>query len=165
MYNRSFIILLSLLVGVAYTDVILPTLPPLIQQFARIESCTMTVYIEPPPIKEYKFINGRFQVVFSQKGGEQSYCCKGWEDVQGDYEGGTAVCSRQQANATPYVTTEEYSNVLAKVAEIRSAYDQFKALRTATALAEKAKALIVKVSEQQTKIKRLQLLLSQIIAA
>lgn len=160
MYNRNVIILVSLLVEVAYTDVILPTLPPVIQQFARIQSCTMTVYSELPPVIKYVFSNGMIQSVSIPRGGEQRYCCEGWEDAEGAFEG-TAVCSKQQPNGTPYVTAEEYNDILAKVAEIRSAYEQFKALKTSIALAEKARALIDRVSEQQMNINFLQSILSR----
>lgn len=164
MYNRNFIILVSLLVEVAYTDVVLPTLPPLIQQFARIQSCTMTVYSELPPTTIQVFRKGMFHPVSVPRGGEQTYCCEGWEDAEGAFEG-TAVCSKQQANGTPYITAEEYNDILSKVAEIRSAYEYFKALKTATALAEKARALIFRVSEQHKKITRLQSILSHINGA
>lgn len=157
MCNRKFLMLVALLVGVAYADVMLPTMPPLIQHFARIQSCKMTVYAEYPPTTVYTFDpKYGFKAKLIPRGGKETYCCEGWEDAEGEFDG-TSVCSKQLANSTPYVTSEEYKGVLKKVADIRSFYERFKALET---LLEKTKALASRVTVQQQKIYLLQHILS-----
>ena len=156
MCNRQFLMLVALLVGVACADVVLPTMPPLIQQFTKIESCKMIVYAEYPPMTVYVLEAGLLKAKLLPRRGEEMYCCEGWQDAEGDFDG-TSVCSEQQANSTPYVTSEEYKDVLEKVAEIRRVHERIKALET---LVEKTKALGSRVRFQQQNIDLLQRLLS-----
>ena len=147
--------LVSFVVVVTYADEILPTMPPLIQHFTRIESCTMTVYWEAVVSSTAQFFDvksGLMKPITFKNAGTLTYCCKGWEDAVGIFETSTSVCSKEQPNSTPYITTEEYNEVLDKVAEIRSVYEGFKALG---ALKEKATALFSRVRSQKEKIYQL----------
>lgn len=147
--------LLSFVVVVTYADEILPTMPPLIQHFTRVESCTMTVYweaVESSTVLYFDATSGVLKFRTYKNAGTLIYCCKGWEDAVGVFETSTSVCSKEQPNSTPYITTEEYNEVLDKVAEIRSVYEGFKALG---ALKEKATALFSRVRSQKEKIYQL----------
>lgn len=147
--------LVSLVVVVTYADEILPTMPPLIQHFTRVESCTMKIYWKASvvsPTQYFDWKSGLMKTDSVINGGEKQYCCKGWEDAVGTFETSTSVCSKEQPNSTPYITTEEYNDVLNKVEEIRSVYEGFKALE---ALKEKATALFSRVRSQKEKIYQL----------
>ena len=152
MYYQRFLVLVSFVVVVTYADEILPTMPPLIQHFTRVESCTMKVYWETVVSSTVQYFNttaGRMMPRTYKNAGTRTYCCKGWEDAVGKFETSTSVCSKQQPNSAPYITTEEYKDVLNEVADIRSFYEGFKALE---ALKEKATALFSRVRSQREKI-------------
>lgn len=153
MGNQKFFVLVSLLVAVTYADELLPTMPPLIQHFARIQSCKMTVYSEYPPtlVRYFDYKTGSMKSRVVPRGGKQTFCCKGWEDAEGAFDA-TSICSKQQPNSTPYITKEEYNDVLNKVDEIRSVYEQFKALE---ALKERAIVLLSQVRSQKEKMYQL----------
>lgn len=152
MCNQKFFVLVSLLVA-TYADELLPTMPPLIQHFARIQSCKMTVYSEYPSttVSYFDYKTGSMKSRVVLRGGTQTFCCKGWEDAEGAFDA-TSICSKQQPNSTPYITKEEYNDVLTKVAEIRSVYERFKALE---ALKEKANLLLSRVRSQKEKMYQL----------